>query len=324
MRPRRFIAVERLEHTARTALIGGYGTIATFRDTGTLRRQVHLHCAMDCERPYEFELHARYSGQHGKRVLPLTVVVHSRCRKCEPCRRRRSVFWQARAMTEFVHAKMTLFGTITIDPHYDAEFDARSRLELAESGVDFDRLPPVEMFRERVRQGGVELTKFLKRVRAGDKRRSPPDCRYLLVAEAHNSGRTSDAKRGRPHWHVLLHEQSEDARLVLPDEWARRPSGDIASDKYGGAYLAENVFLKQQWRLGFSSWALCRTPQAAGYLCKYLTKEDTNIRIRASFRYGTKWNENANESEPVRSDAEQKEKIDAPPKELGETGLTEW
>lgn len=210
------------------------------------------------------------------------------------------MFWQARAVTEFQKAPMTLFGTLTISPENDAKFDALSRIALAEKGVDFDRLPPVEMFRERVRTAGLELTKFLKRIREGDSRRGKPEIRYLLIAEAHNGAKTSVAKRNRPHWHILLHEQTKDARLVLPDEWERGPNGEPRFDKYKQPYPAEHAFLKRQWTLGFSTFALCRNAQAAGYLCKYLTKEDANTRIRASFRYG-----NTSESEGNALDAVQ-------------------
>lgn len=319
MRPTRFISVERLEATARNALLNGYGRVASWRDTETLRRQVHLHCEMDCQHPFEYEMHARYSANVRKRVKPLTVVVHSRCRKCAACRKRRTMFWQARAVSEFKKAPMTLFGTLTIAPEYDAQFDALSRISLAEQGVDFDRLPPAEMFRERVRQGGLELTKFLKRLREGDANRDKPQFRYLLVAEAHNGAKTSDAKRGRPHWHILLHEQTKDARLVLRSEWARDPNDAVLSDRYGNPFPHNEAFLKRQWKLGFSTFALCRTPQAAGYLCKYLTKEDASVRVRASFKYG---HTNENETNDRDDDLSGKaglvrENLDAPPKEGG-------
>lgn len=304
---RRFTTVERLEHIATEALLGRYGTISSWSDTQTLRRRVHLHCQMDCENPHEYELHARDSATHGKAVKPLTVVVHSRCRKCEKCRKRRTMFWSARAVTEWTIAPTTLFGTLTLRPEKDVEVDALARVHLAERGVDFDRdLSRDEQFRARVKFAGLELTKFLKRVREGDVRRGRPDIRYLLIAEAHNGALTSDAKRYRPHWHCLLHEQTKDARLVMPDEWARKPSGDLACDKYGNPYLSDASFLKRQWIYGYSTFALCRTPQAAGYLCKYLTKAELDTRIRASFRYG-----DVERSGAVRAVDEESGKVDS-------------
>jgi len=304
---KRFTTVERLEHIAREALLGRYGTISSWSDTQTLRRLVHLHCQMDCANPHEYELHARYSARHGRAVKPLTVVVHSRCRKCEPCRKRRTMFWSARAVTEWSIAPTTLFGTLTLRPEKDAEVDALARIALAERGVDFDRdLSRDEQFRARVKYAGLELTKFLKRIREGDKVRGRPEIRYLLIAEAHNGAQTSDAKRYRPHWHCLIHEQTKEARLVMPDEWARRPNGDLACDKYGNPYLADASFLKRQWEYGHSTFALCRTPQAAGYLCKYLTKAELDTRIRASFRYG-----NVERSGAARAVVEESGKVDS-------------
>lgn len=289
---KRFTTVERLERTAITALHGGYGRIASWsspndRYQGQLHRVIHLDVQMDCEQPYEYALHARHSATHGKAVKPITIVVHSRCRKCGNCKERRRMFWAARAITEFQKSHTTFFGTLTLDPQRDVEIDALARIELSERGVDFDRdLTAAERFRVRTRYGGMEITRWLKRLREGDRFREKPQFRYLLIAEAHNGAKTSEAKRGRPHWHVLLHECTGDFRLVLPGEWMRKSNGQPATDQHGNPLVGDHAFLKQQWTYGLSRWALCRTPQAASYLCKYLTKEEARVRLRASFRYG--------------------------------------
>lgn len=289
---KRFLAVEKLEQTAREAIVGGYGIVLTWdegsrdRHAGMVRRKVLLACSMDCTQPVIHELHARDSAWHGRKVAPLILEVHSRCRKCDECRRRRAMFWAARATAEFNSASRTIFGTLTTTPERDVYVDALARLSLSEKGVDFDRLGPVDQFRERTRYAGLEITKYLKRLREGDARRGKADFRYLLIAEAHDSAATSDAKRGRPHWHVLFHEKEPNGALALPDEWAVTPDGLPATDKYGNPYLTKTAFLKKQWNWGHSSFALCRSPQAAAYLCKYLTKSETPGRVRASFRYG--------------------------------------
>ena len=93
------------------------------------------------------------------------------------------MFWSARAVTEWTIAPTTLFGTLTLRPEKDAEVDALARVALAERGVDFDRdLSRDEQFRARVKFAGLELTKFLKRIREGDVRRGRPDIRYLLIS----------------------------------------------------------------------------------------------------------------------------------------------
>lgn len=280
------ISIERLEAVARAALIGGYGVLHTWdpqrdrRFGGTPRRLVSLHIAMDCRDPYHVELHSRLNGAHNGNRKPLTVRIETRCRKCPPCRERRQMFWRARAITEFQNSPRSLFGTLTTHPDFDARLDAYARLELSERGVDFDRLSDEERFRARVKYGGHEITKWLKRLREGNTSHVKPQFRYLLVAEAHKGERTSTLKYGRPHWHVLLHEVDLSRPLVNTDEW----SGKF--DKHGNLTVSDESFLKAQWHLGHSSFSHCRTPQAAGYLCKYLTKEETQVRLRNSFKYG--------------------------------------
>ena len=288
----RYTTVERLEAVAIAGIVGGYAKVETWsvrdkRFGGHARRRVTLEISGTCEYPYGFEMHARDSAWHGRAVRPLTVVVNTMCRKCGNCRQRRSAMWQAKAVDEWSKSPLTIFGTLTTTPEYDMEVDALARVSLFEKGVDFDRdLTVEEQFRARVRYAGLELTKFLKRIREGDKNRGRPEIRYLCVAEAHNGARTSERKRFRPHWHVLLHETSPVSRLVLPDEWARNAAGELRSDRYGNPFLTETSFLKTQWKVGFSTFAMCRSPQAAAYLCKYLTKDETSVRIRASFGYG--------------------------------------
>lgn len=278
------VTIERLEAIARAALLGGYGHVETWRDCGLLRRQVKLAISMDCQTPVYAELHSRFPAVHGKKRPPMTVVIETRCRKCPACRERKRVFWSARAKDEWLKAPYTLFGTLTFSPENDAVLDARARLWHQKRGVDFDRLPPEELFRERVRFAGQEVTKWLKRLRDSDRNRRL-GFRYLLVAEAHASGKTSELKRGRPHFHCLIH-QASGAQLVESHEWARKPNGDVRTDKFGNPLVDDAAFLKRQWQVGFSTFAMCRSPQAASYVCKYLTKEETSVRIRASFRYG--------------------------------------
>jgi hypothetical protein len=77
----------------------------------------------------------------------------------------------------------------------------------------------------------------------------------------HDSEKTSEARRGMPHWHLLINETV-------------------------GA-VTERV-LRHQWRVGLSHFRLVdkadtKTPY---YVTKYLTKADTEVRIRASLNYG--------------------------------------
>lgn len=294
------MTVERLEGIATKAILGGYGRVLTHGEHlhradgspyarnplgGRVRRIVELQCSMDCETPHAVELFSRDSVVHGKPVKPLTVVVYSRCRKCTACMERRRVFWSGRAITEYQNSVRTLFGTLTVSPENDMMIDALARIEHAEMGVDFDKLEAPEKFRARCAVGGREVTKWIKRLRATEDRPTV-SFRYLLVAEAHNGPKTTDEKRGRPHWHCLIHETDPAGLLVTADEWARNDNGEHRTDRYGNPLVSDNALVRSAWKAGFSSFALCRTPLAAGYVCKYLTKEDAHVRIRASQAYG--------------------------------------
>lgn len=267
--------------------MGGYGRLMYHDDLPGMpaRRKVQLRLDMDCENPYIAELHARWSASHYKRVKPMWLEVWSRCRKCGPCKERRAMFWRARAFTEYNASWRTIFGTLTTSPEFDAHLDARIQVALSKVGVDFGRLTDIEQFRERVKFGGDEVTKYIKRLRGAARSGRKPEFRYLLIAEAHDSVKTAGAKRNRPHWHVLFHETDQSRPLVLPSEFALDKHGRLRTDPYGNAYVADTGFLKSQWAAGFSRFLHAGTPQAATYVCKYLTKE-ANHRIRCSFRYG--------------------------------------
>lgn len=285
----RMVTIERLEAVARNALMGGYGHVQTYRDCGMLRRRVRLAISMDCEAPVYAELYSRLPAKHGVKRPPMGVIIEGRCRKCRPCRERKRMFWAARAQEEWRRSPLTLFGTLTFRPEVDAMLDARARLWrdpecTIPRADDFDAYSDEDKFRTRVQFAGAEVTKWLKRLRNSDRNRRL-GFRYLLVAEAHSSARTSALKHGRPHFHCLIH-QAEGARIVEAHEWARSPLGAVRADRYGNPLVSDEAFLKSQWESGFSTFAMCRTPQAASYVCKYLTKEETSVRIRASFQYG--------------------------------------
>lgn len=278
--------VESLTRTAIAALNGGYGKTMTFSADGMPRRRVRLTLAGNCTAPYVAELHSRHSATHGKRVKPLTVEVIARCRKCTMCKKHRSDFWTARALEEYRTAYRSWFGTITLRPEAHFRFDTLAQVRLAKAGTDFwAGLTDQERFDERVKEIGVEITKWLKRLRGDRKAARQPSFRYLLIAEAHESERTSLEIRGRPHFHVLFHETDEMRPLVHPDEFARNIRGDLIADKYGNPFLADDAWLRSGWDHGFTRFQQAATPMAALYLCKYLTKA-TSARVRASGGYG--------------------------------------
>jgi len=280
--------VERLERMAQNAILGGYGTVLR-------HRKVRLTLVMDCEQPYTAELHSRVSAQHGKRVQPITIEIEARCRKCFACKRRRSMFWQGRAMTEFQNADRTLFGTFSMSPEEHCRLDDLITIRLAEGRVNFNELSSDEIFQERVKEFGAEVTKWIKRVRK-QLRLAPQSLRYLLIAEVHDSDRTSDEMRGRPHFHILLHERyagqlvEGQPHMVVAEEDS---SGEYVlawyKDKNGKwqrkARLAPAALLKREWQFGHTDFQWAETANAASYVCKYLSKS-MMLRVRASNSYG--------------------------------------
>lgn len=191
-----------------------------------------------------------------------TVEMETRCRKCSACLAARASGWRLRAKYELALASRTWFGTLTLTAHHQFIMGARASKRLRDGGTDWDKLSEADQFRERHREIGAELTKWLKRVR----KESGASLRYLLVAEAHKSG--------LPHYHVLVHE------------------------KYIGLPVTERT-LRKQWLLGFSKFNLVQEGQpAAHYVCKYLSKAAL-ARVRASKAYGKtpEWQRNVSDRE---------------------------
>lgn len=185
----------------------------------------------------------------------------------------RSSHWAHRAETEFEAAQATWLGTLTLSPFHHAVIDARVARRAQQRGsawlTDWTKQ---EVFRARAGEIGKEVSKYLKRIRKAG--RGP--FRYMLVAEAHDSARTSEEMRGRPHYHLLLHEGHLGA-LVRPEEYHLTSNGVIRVD--------DKSPLRTQWEFGFTQIEQCRDSQSASYLCKYLSKAML-WRVRASLRYG--------------------------------------
>ena len=179
---------------------------------------------------------------------PLEVELQVQCRRCDRCRRGRAALWRSRARAEISTAARTWFGTLTLAPASQYEYLARARQSVARQGLDFDALPLDEQFRLRCNAINEELTKYIKRLR----KNSGAQLRVLLVAEYHKSG--------DPHYHILIHE-------VDPDR-------QVSYRQLSGA-----------WRLGFVKFNLVTDAAAAGYICKYLSK-NLAARVRASQGYG--------------------------------------
>jgi len=247
---------------------------------------------MDCLAPHSRTLVARYS--HGKSRRRVTVQALYRCRQCEACMDSNARYWMGRAGTEFRMAARTYMGTFTLRPAELALLDAKVARTVAIAKLDQN-----ELFAERARAFGELLDDYLNRVRAGAHWRANirnGAFRYLLVAERHDGVETDEWMRGRPHFHILLHEQ-EIGALVIGDPLALVRPGDVngefelrvkkfdAGQPVTGVFLTDNSMVRLPWNFGFTKFEWCYSEASAVYVCKYLTKSNA-YRVRASIRYG--------------------------------------
>lgn len=285
---------EPLERAVRGSMVAGVPVDVTGR------RSFRLGWKPNCEAPYEHVAFGSKSEHIRGKRNPIFVHIFGRCRKCDACRKARSQMWQIRAMHEYKRWPVTLFGTITMsmDEHYalDARILAGTRRpdgSWKRHPVNIAELSPHELFTARVQGFGDEVQKFLKRLRKGDAYHRP-DLRYLIVAEAHDSERTSAALRGRPHFHMLLHEVVQGSLVHgYPTAAIQNgESGEYLRSKYRagntwreGVFVKDNAFLRTQWTFGFTKFQFAENERAASYLCKYLNKA-SDARIRASVGYG--------------------------------------
>jgi len=229
----RLVTVERLESIARNAILGGYGQLVPWRDgSDAVHRVVRLTLNMDCDDPYGFELHARWSAFKGRKVDPFTIVGFARCRKCRPCKVRRRMFWAARAHTEYNRAVATMMVTFTTTLDQDFAWDQVLRSRYAHKWVDFDKdLSEPEKFTARASIFGEEITKYIKRLRKGDSDHPKPALRYLLIAEAHDSDATSVEKKGTPAFFTCCCINNWEVRLCLGTHLPLWPQARTASGR---------------------------------------------------------------------------------------------
>lgn len=181
-----------------------------------------------------------------------------RCRKCPACRRAKMWYWTYAAIHQtqqsLAAGRRTWFGTLTLTPEWQAEFERRAR-EGFMAGYGSSDIPawwddPTcdERF-QRVRDEIVpELQKFWKRLRKGGHR-----FKYLLVFERHKSG--------LPHMHFLLHEQEAPIlKRHLEAEW---PFGFTKIKLVGGSTYRKRDAVQK----------------AAFYVAKYLQKSDQSRQL---------------------------------------------
>jgi hypothetical protein len=177
----------------------------------------------------------------------MTVELHVRCRGCDNCLKARAAHWRYKCKAEIGVAPRTWFGSLTFRPELQYRATCAVELRLLARGTQLAQVGNDELFRLIAVELGKEITKYLKRLR-----KAGAQIRYVVVAEAHKSG--------RPHFHMLVHETSSD-------------------------HPVRHKMLADKWTPGFSNWKLVEGPGAANYVTKYLSKS-MRARIRASEEYG--------------------------------------
>ena len=240
------MSVEAVEDLARRAIMDGGRQLSQWRD-GRPRRLIEWDIAMQCETPRSVELYARHSAQHGLRKTPMCVIMHVRCRKCTWCKNMRQRFWTGRAMREYSEAPRTWMGTLTCNLDEHIKIYAAARVRHARHGVDFDGLPDREKFEARCIELGAHATLWLKRLRKHGAR-----FRYLLIAEAHDSGSTSDGMRHRPHIHMLIHERVWGSVFDGDTKWVKDQKG------VWHEMMPDQAFARMTWPLGFTRFEAAR------------------------------------------------------------------
>lgn len=212
-----------------------------------------------CERPVPVVLEGQHehkwrekSRQKIRKAGFSRLMMSTRCRKCGPCLRYRSMSWKAKAGREIRSAQRTWWCTYTLSPQVHHEAWLRICVRLRKAGINPLELSAERAFKERAAELGKLFTDYVKRVR----KQSQSQIRYLLVVESHKSG--------LPHLHALMHECQ-------------------------GTLLHRHV--NGQWYAGFSSAVLVGSKDDVSpekvihYVTKYISKQAV-ARIRASLHYG--------------------------------------
>lgn len=202
--------------------------------------------------------------------------------------------WAARAIREYERAPVSVFGTFTMSPEEHYLVDVRATALLREKSVDFDCATDAERFTARARVFGQEVTNWLKRVRSGRDGHTFVPIRYLLVAEVHDSEKTSSGMRGRPHYHMLLHSLEAGSAIIGSPteclaggecgEWETR-NVQTKSGWVPKVFVRDDAFIRKNWTLGHTKFQWAEDHKSAFYVCKYLTKA-MHVRVRASLHYG--------------------------------------
>ena len=178
------------------------------------------------------------------------IELHTRCRKCEACRKAKTAFWKLRAMAEIGRSARTWFVTLTWRP------EDRIRAEYA---MEEPNATGEERFRALLKAVSPAVNLWLQRMRKGLRTEGETSVsfRYLLVWEAHTDG--------FPHAHLLIHEQ--EGQVLTKRRIQREWKSGFSNCRLVASADPDDLH------------------KSAAYTCKYIAKTML-VRVRASFSYG--------------------------------------
>jgi hypothetical protein len=195
-----------------------------------------------------------------EREKPHTLSYAVRCRRCPSCMRERQWMWSERAAKEWRESTRTWLVTLTFRPAEHFKMLAQTRQRLEATGQSLEAMDPKQRLQETLKEYRNAMRLYVNRLRVGlvKKGWNTLQFRYMWVPEPH--------KNGHIHFHMLLHEVSQDMKIP-----ARRIEG--------------------LWGFGFVKAKELKTEGGARYACKYLGKHHFEGRLIASKHYGELPNE---------------------------------
>jgi len=193
----------------------------------------------------------------GTPLRPYSSVMETPCRKCERCQQLWQMLWRERIEREILQHSFSYFVTLTFSPAHLAGVIGEAYAS-----------DPDDVRRAVEQVGYKHVSDYFKRLRKGRKKAatvrtaigSQGRTRQSFDALAFRYFATSEygEKRGRLHFHAVLHLDKWVPPEILTTEWRSRADADLV-----------------------------RSPQGlATYASKYLTKESSTGRAHASVRYG--------------------------------------
>lgn len=229
--------------------------------------------AYRCERPIlRAKIGRREFHRRETTAKPLVLNQYLRCRKCDGCIVHNKNSWAMRARDEFYSSVRTWMATFTMSPVEHALLDAAAYRRWTGD------VPPnaSELLGLRTQVFGHRLAQWVQSV----SRRAPAATRsYLLVAEKHDSARTSTEMRGRVHYHALFSEKKLHVLFEDTDcEWATERGRLVYRVK-------DDTRPRKLWPWGFSKFILVGDERGCSYATKYMDLA-LDARTKASRRYG--------------------------------------